>query len=424
MAKRIKIPNPTLSNNEQTFISSDYTSGLSLTVLSNLTFANNDVVVVGKVGDEQTEAIDATGISGNTTISLSASLKWSHNKETIVYKSDYSQVEVHKRLTSGGQWEIVSLENIQWDKFETLVTDSTGTDDYEYKFRYYNPFSDSYSSFSHTLGGAGFTRNQVGRMVMNVRIKVRDPNRVRFTDTQIIEKLADGSDVVQGIRDDWWFLKVDTVKDGNGIATLQNVRAYSLDTYSDLNYLERVRFYYNDGTTQDIYDLDPLDEREFDSRTGDQNDATDDHVSAFKLLPPDETASNGYIYLDPKPKTSNYGTIYPVYFKKMERFSDVSDETPIAIPEVLETYAAWKLESDRGNMDRAEIFKRQFYGPSPQDKDRRELEGIALLEKLNGSKRQVVGQPESLIVFRGQRGARRVYSNRNIDMDEMRERFF
>ena len=61
--REIRIPNPKLSDNELTYLDEDYSSGTSLTVLSNLGFASQDIAVVGVVGDEQTEQKDVTPVS-------------------------------------------------------------------------------------------------------------------------------------------------------------------------------------------------------------------------------------------------------------------------------------------------------------------------------------------------------------------------
>ena len=55
--RRVTIGNPDLRNTYKTYLASAYSSGTTLTVLSNVSFAANDLAVVGDVGEELTYAI-------------------------------------------------------------------------------------------------------------------------------------------------------------------------------------------------------------------------------------------------------------------------------------------------------------------------------------------------------------------------------
>lgn len=424
MARRIRIPNPDLSREEKTYLDADYSSGTALTVISNLGFADNYMVVVGEPGEDKTEAKDATGITGNTQIDISGALKFSHNKATPVYKSVWESASIERRSGSAGAWSVISVSELDWDKPETIYIDSTGSDDHHYRFRFYNQFLALYSEYSPTITGAGFSRSQVGYMIQKVRRKIKDPNRKKVKDKEIIDLLQEAVDVIKAIRPNWWFWKVDTFKADNGIATVANQYRYSLATYTDLGYLERIRFNYNDGTDNYVYDLLPLDEIEFDRWVRDQDRTADDWVYRFKLVPADSDSAQGYIEVEPTPENSDYGTFYPEYWKDGETLDDVADETAIPIPQVLEDYAIWQIYEDLGVEVKAAIYKKKFYGPSPADKDKESLTGIALLEQMNKSQGVAVGLPKQLWRWRGRKALRDLFAEKTLDRDVSAERYF
>lgn len=418
--RRIRIPNTNLSG-EKTYLDADYSSGTTLTVISNLGFADNYMVVVGEPGEEKTEAKDATGITGNATINISGALKFSHNKSTPIYKAVWDQVSI-ERQTTGGTWAEITASEIDWDKNETVYIDASGDDTHSYRFRFYNQFLTQYSEYSPTVAGEGFTKKQVGYMLQNVRKAVDDPDKKRVSDTEIIRMFTTAQDIIQSVRHNWWFLKVDTWKASNGITTEASTGVYSLATYTDFNYLERMRFNFNDGTDNTIYDLIPLDEIEFDDWVKDQDRTDDDTVARFKLIPADSSSDQGYFEVDPVPETAGYGTFYPEYWKIMGTLDDVADETDCPLPQILEDYASWKIEQRKGNETKAKIYQDLFYGANPKEKGRRDLTGIALLEQLNKNKGSTRGMPKQ--IWRRSVSLNRIFSERVLDRDSLAERYF
>jgi len=422
--RKITIPNPSLNNAEKTYLDADYSSGTTLTIVSNLGFADNYMVVVGGPGEEKTEAKDATGITGNTTINISGALKFSHNKSTPVYKSVWESVSIERQTGSAGAWAVVTVSEIDWDKKETIYIDVDGSDSHNYRFRFYNQFLVKYSEYSPTIAGSGFTRKQAGYMIQQVRKITKEFTSERVTDTDILRMFQAAHDIIGAIKDSWWFLKVDTFKALNGIATEADTSVYSLATYTDFNYLSRMRYNFNDGTDNHIYDLDFKVDLVFDDYAKDQDRTSDDEVQRFKLIPPDSSSSQGYFEVDPVPETTGYGTFYPEYYKIMGTIDDIADTTDCPLPQILEEYAAWQIEGYKGNDTKALLHQKQFYGPSPDDKNRKELSGIALLEHMDSRKGRVTGSPGSLYTRAGSASLRRRFSSRIIDRDSYAEKYF
>jgi len=405
--REIRIPNPKLSDNELTYLDEDYSSGTSLTVLSNLGFASQDIAVVGVVGDEQTEQKDVSSVSGNTGIVLSGALKFEHIKQTPIYRSSYNQVSIESQFGSSGSWNVLTTQDIQWDKTETLYIDPNGADTYNYRFRFYNSASNNYSAYSPTLSGAGLEPNTVGKMIVNVRRKVRDANRERVSDERIIELLVEGQDTISGIRDDWWFLRVDTYelyKRGysNGIPTVGNQSYYDLADLGNLNYLKRIRYSYNVNAQTQIYDLTPKPDEEFDRYEQNPTNTNNNNVLYYKLAPPDTGSDLGYFVVWPVPQDTS-GIFFPIYFKDMNDLSDISDTTNIPFPQILEDYAAWRIHNDLGNTVEAGKYKNLFFGNTARGTANEQITGIALLTMNHNNKTIPSNKPKRLWKFRGRR---------------------
>lgn len=385
MAKRLRIPNPSLINAEITYLDADYSSGADLTVQRANIFQNDDIAVVGRPGEEKTEAESVLSITGSVTITLDAALNFDHNKATPVFLSRYDKVEISRMITSVGTWSIVTTIDIQWDKLETLYDDLNGSDLHSYKFRYYNSAGAYYSDYSPTLAGGGFSRNQVGEMIFHVRRNIRDLNKERTKDSVIIKYLGDAQDFLTGIKHDWWFLRRDTYELSkrslaSGITAVAGRNYYDLDAYSDLNYLQRVRYHYLPSSTNRIYDLIPKDPESFARYEEDLSQTDNDSVLYYKQESPDTNSDIGYIVVWPTPETAT-GIFYPIYFKKMPTLNTIDDTTPVPFPQVLEDYASWQIHEDLGNESLAAKYKKQFFGEPVRGLQPNVVTGIALLEQ-------------------------------------------
>lgn len=408
-----------------THLDADYSSGANLTVLSNLGFAAQDIVVVGEVGDEQTEQKDVSSVSGNETIVLSGALKFSHIKQTPIYLSSYDQVSIESQYTSSGSWSVLSTTDIQWDKLETLYTDPNGADEYNYRFRFYNSISTTYSAYSPTISGGGFSANSVGRMVINVKKKVRDPDEDRVSTERIIELLSEGQNTISGIRMDWWFLKVDTFELskrslGSGISTVGDQSYYDLATYTDFNYLDRVRYLYNVSSSNQLYDLTPKPDDEFDRFEQDRAATSNNNVLYYKVAPPDSGSDVGYLVVFPVPEDTT-GTFYPVYYKKMSTLDTIDDTTLIPYPEILEDYAAWRIHNDLGNMVEAGKYKNLFFGNTARGTANEQITGIALLNMNQNHKTVSSNKPRRMWRYAGRNSNRNSYGQGAFNHDYIKE---
>jgi len=427
--RRLRIPNINLTTDERTYLDADYSSGTALTVVNAIGFSGGEVtffVVVGEVGEDKTEAQTVSSLTGNTVINITVALRFSHNKSTLVYRSPWNQVEISKK-PSGGGWTVISYSNIQWDKNETIYIDNDGISTDSYRLRFYNSVSDIYSEYSPTVTGAGFARDQVGFMVTRVRKNINDLTRKIVGDEVIVEALDTAQDLIKGVRQDWWFLLVDTFKADTGISVTADIGTYSLATYTDFNFLESLRYRFDDGTDDILRHLRFEDKLIFDDRVRDQDRDHDDQVEVYTLLPPDSSSDNGYFQVDPIPDNANSSKFYPNYFKTMTTLDDVADETPIPIPSILEQYAIAHCERIKGNETKAELYENLFFGnPDKRQANSRRNTGIQLLERMQNAYTHPQGQPRNIKMWRGRKAIKELMqdTSHGLSNDSLREKYF
>jgi hypothetical protein len=417
--RRIRIVNPLLDKAYKTFLSADYSSGLSLTVFSNVSFAANDLLVVGEPKEELTELKKLDSITAKTGMTIPSALNFSHSKDTPIYKSLWDFVSIEGRSSSAGTFAELTQSAIQWDndKGETIYHHSAGTDTWQYRFRFYNSVTATYSEYSSTLTGTGFERKMVGYMLRTIRKITNTWDQSIVSDDEIIRALNEAQDIVYAHNPKYWFLLVDTYKAGTGIAAIANTSVYSLSTYTTFGHLDSLRFRYNSGGNDEIYHLDKKSDVEFDKIAGNLNDAADDWTWIYKLLPADSSSDNGYIHIYPKTKTTDVGTLYPNYYEKMTDLEDVADETQIPFPKILEEWGIGFVYQLKGDETKAKIYQSGLISDN-EDKVPRYL---LLLDKMDRQQKMAQKQARNLWNFKGQRGARNLFTRPFYNRDWIKE---
>ena len=423
--RKVVIANPTVINTYKTFLATAYTVGATtLDVLSNVSFAAGDVPVIGNTGEEEAEQEQLSTITGKNTLNLSASLDFDHPKDTPIFKVAWNFVEIEWRSSSAGTFATLTQSPIQWDKLNTIYFHDAGTDNSEYRFRFYNSVTATYSEYSPTVTGSGFERNQVGYMIREVRKVINDPDGRVMSDKEIIRAFNEGQDIIRGTKDNWWFLK----GENSSTTTTASDSNYALaSAIGSTGNLDKILYRYNDGSATDItYPLKFKTEAEFDMLVTDNDRSDDDDVECYTLKPADSSSDAGYFEVYPTPATTGRGTFIQRYFKQITDLATVSDETVIPFPQILENFAIGQAEAIKGNENKAAIYNGLFYGK--RQEGRRTIQadtGINMLSRMDAFKRRPSGQPLSLKRYRGQRAIQGLYGQRYGDnRDELREKYW
>ncbi len=433
--RKIRIPNPVLLNNEQTFIDADYTGGDPVVVVSSFTFATNDIVVFGNTGEKKTELGYLSGEPSAIGLTLLNPLNFDHNKGTIIYRSDFDYVSIEATAPNSTTFNQIGYIPLQFDKLQTIFNHLAGTDQWNYRIRFYNSVQNQYSEYAPTIPGSGFTRKEVGQMIMNVRRKIRDVNRNRYSDTDIINLFQDGQTDASSYIPKLWFYKVDTwetatingngplLNIGNGLLSAAGKTRYSFNQWPDIQYVDKIKYYYNLNGAFLLWELQPLADVDFNRFLYNQVRIKNDVILSTLLLPPTVTDPFGSFEVDPMPLNGG-GVFYPVYWRNPTPITNIADTIDFPYPQILEDYAAWRLHSFMGNEQEAQTYH-QLYGAPPDNNPNAPLQGgLAMLQRHDNMQRRANGYGRMLWNWRGKRGTGNFFGKGIVSRDFYKEQYF
>lgn len=427
--RRIRIQNPQVDKTYRTYINADYNlNDTDITVASTKSFATNELVLFGEPTEEFTEIKKISTVDGVDIFNIPSDLNFPHTKGTPVYKLIWDFISIEGRSTSSGTFAEISQSGLQYDNKlnETVYYHQSGTDSWEYRFRFYNSVTLTYSEYSTTLTGAVPGRRSVGYMIREVRKIIGDLERKIISDEEIIRCFNRAQDIIYATNPKYWFLKTDTRQVGTGsILAVADTGTYSLANLSNFGHIDMLRYEFNSNGNHVIYPLARKGDVEYDEITRDLNRGTDDYPIEYNILPPDDNSEFGYIQVNPTIKTSNVGTFYITYFQKMADLNSVDDLTKVPLPSLLEDYAISYGFSAKGDESKATIYESRFYGPSDKGQDTRVLTGIKLLDQMDDAQKKSAGELKYLWRYKGRASLKRLYGSRfPQSADYVRENYF
>lgn len=152
---------PLVKDKRLTFLSSDATSGSSsITSQSIVQFTTNQILVIGELGNEQTEIIKTSSVTppSGTTITLNSNLVFNHPQDTKVTIVDWDQIEVSWSSTVTGSKSVLATISVQVDQLETIYNDTVESSGF-YFVRFKESIGGTFSDYSDPIPYAGFPDN-------------------------------------------------------------------------------------------------------------------------------------------------------------------------------------------------------------------------------------------------------------------------
>lgn len=340
---------PPIEENEKTQLTADIAAaGTSLAVKNNDVFAQNDYVVVGKIGQETTEIRKIASVSGAKTIVVDA-LQHDHEASTPITKIDYNQIKVYSSATETGTFTLLDTVAIQVDSPDgTLYNDTTGDATTWYKIKYYNSTSTAISDYSAAVEGSGYGDNTLRQMTDDILKLVNDKDAQYVTREEI-------RTMINRYQKRWWFSPytkrdlltestLDTVASQNYI-TLPTTFDKVKDDYS-------IKYNYVDSTTTDeYYCLRILSKAQFFQEYGDNLADDSDELEACAI-----DVANSKLLLGPTPVTAGLDVVMEFYQKPTD-LDDDSDTTICPVPDIINLGVAAEIETSRGNFEKAKELK-------------------------------------------------------------------
>lgn len=147
----------------ETYLTAESASGAStLTAKSISDFAIDQILLIGDLGDENSEIIKTHGSTTptGTTITLAATLVKTHGPYTKIRVMLYDQVEVSHADTKTGAKSVLNTIDIQPESLETRYDDSAESAGFFFT-RFKETIGGTFSSYSDPIPYDGFDANTV-----------------------------------------------------------------------------------------------------------------------------------------------------------------------------------------------------------------------------------------------------------------------
>jgi len=351
---KLILDHPAIENNELTTLTGDVAAAATaLAVKNNDVFAQNDYVVVGKIGQETTEIRKIASVTGSKTVVVDA-LEFDHEVSTPIRKIDYNQIKIYSCATEDGTYELITdaTVDIQVDSPDgTLYNHTAGTVTTWYKIKYYNSTSTALSDFSPPVQGSGFEDGSLKVMTDDILDMVNDPKAEYVTRDMVRSK-------INRHQKRWWFspyTKRDLIKE-------QALKTNASDNFillSELTYtFDKVKDDYSvkyqhtpDASTDEYYCLKILSKAQFFQEYGDNKADDSDDLAACCI-----DVANGKLLLGPTPVTADKNIVVEYYCKPSPLEND-NDVTVCPVPDIINLAVAAEIEVSRGNIEKAKEFK-------------------------------------------------------------------
>lgn len=214
---RIFAVNPSLTSTEKTFLSDSTLVGATALLVKNTNgFVNGQRILIGAMSRERSELRTIGGAPTATGLTINAAV-FPHDTDDPVYALLYDQVRIY-RSTAGetGSFTLLTTIDIDVDNADgkTWYEDPNSTSSYWYKVSFYSSISAEETDQSAAVQSTGYSRDQIGSVILEVAKKVSDPDFIEMDPEMYIANANDTStDLTTQAKRPYRFLKRNTSLD-------------------------------------------------------------------------------------------------------------------------------------------------------------------------------------------------------------------
>lgn len=188
---RISIAHPDLGP-QKTYLTSDIVATAVLSLVENNDgFAADDLVILGKPGEEKSEIVTLTGVTGNSQLDHSAGTIFGHPARTPIYEVGYNQACIYRATAEGGSYSLIATIDLDIDEVSTMYDDADGTQASWYKVRYKNSVLTTYSDYTDEIQGSGYTDSSLSTLTDSVLEEFGDVTSQELSRNQVRTYLND-----------------------------------------------------------------------------------------------------------------------------------------------------------------------------------------------------------------------------------------
>lgn len=181
-------------------------NGTTLTVRNTQNFNANDYIVIGEVGNENSELRQITTVDSDTQLTISA-LDFAHDIDTKVAVINYNQLQWASASTLTGS-KTTQGSNITLSPDDSYVETNLSSVTSGYVFaRFYNVQTATWSAYSPGIPVAGFGENSLRYIIDQSRLRTQELTENLITDNDLLDIAKECSDVIETIRKKWGFVQ-------------------------------------------------------------------------------------------------------------------------------------------------------------------------------------------------------------------------
>ena len=337
--------NPEVDDLEKSFLSNPYSAGVtSILVKNNNRLAANDRIMIGELGNEATEVVTVSAVSGGNTLTVGTTV-FAHSADDPVYKLRFDQVKFYRSTTGvSGSYSVASTQDLDVDNanLTTIYDDTSGTSAYYYKISFYHSVSTVESALSDPIQGTGWRREQVGRVIDEVLQEVSDTNEINITRTELLGYFNDVNDDLQiNVGKPYSFLHTRST-----LTRTANVNYIDFPTDSDgkqtMWKFDRLDYNFTDTDTDPDTDTTttikviPMEEfrNTYSDNTIDSTTVSDDKPEAMTL----DTSVSRFRFSHPF-ETTTSNVFYLHYWKYFTTIDSEGDEIETPTPKIYKLYS-------------------------------------------------------------------------------------
>src|SRR3990167_5369576 len=167
------ISHPDLNENEQSFLTTDYSAGVSAFVVDNANeFVANEYTVIGSLGSDKAEILLLSTVDGTTQTLTVPTSTHAHNRGERVVFIPYNQIKIQRSTDAGVTYSALATINIRPDSTETFYAHTTGASTDYYRIKFYNSTSTNESQVSDGIIATGFVDNSAGQIIRSALLSL------------------------------------------------------------------------------------------------------------------------------------------------------------------------------------------------------------------------------------------------------------
>ena len=167
------IAHPNISENPRTFLTTDYSAGVTALVTDNANeFTANQYIVVNTLGVDKAEILLPSAISGSTQTFTVPTTVHAHNRGESVTFIPYNRIVIQRSTDGGTSYSTIATINIRVDSTETFYPHTTGVATDLYRVQFDNQNDATQSQFSDGIIATGYVDGTVGQIIRSALLSL------------------------------------------------------------------------------------------------------------------------------------------------------------------------------------------------------------------------------------------------------------